>query len=179
MPWVTWCLLVFGLVYFGVAASISETPRRWLYRILGRFGHLGNFSRGVLACGPCFAFWVGLIMGLPVNSLDPAYLQELGLPAWSINHVIGAFCAMAYIAIVQYFAGIAISSIARDEAAVYAAKAQENIEKQDFDAFSEKAIVVLDCFQGVLERLVETVDQTFFGADHCDCDGSCGKHHEN
>lgn len=134
MIWVIWGLFAFGLVYFGVAASIAERPRDFLYSTLGRFGELGRFARGVLACGPCFAFWVGALLGLP----DDSIVRQLTPWAWSgwiVEHAIAAFVVMGLVALVQYFAGMAIAHIARDEA--YRSSVDAAAERADAERKAE------------------------------------------
>jgi len=142
MLWFVWLLFTFGLVYFGVAASIAEVPRRALYSTLGRFGAPGKQVRGVLACGPCFAFWVGAFVGLP-DTAPVATFLPWGWSGWIVEHAIAAFVVMGFVSIIQYFSGIAISHIAREEAYrdSYEAKLEqeEAQRKRDFERFKERA----------------------------------------
>jgi len=104
---IEWALLTFGLVYLGTAASITAGPRAVAYRFLPRF------CRGVLACAPCFSFWVGLVTGWRIGH---GVLSELILSApWWLGPPVGGVMAVGLISFIQGATGWFIAELGNNE----------------------------------------------------------------
>lgn len=92
---------IFGLTYLGVAASITWRPRHYLYKRLGPL-------KGVLACAPCFSFWVGAVLGYPLElSLD----QYHPIAVYILDHTSGAILAMGFVSLIQWLVGSPIAEL--------------------------------------------------------------------
>jgi hypothetical protein len=106
--WLFWALLVFGLVYLTVAASIFHRPRVWLH------DRLPGGVKGVIACAPCAAFWVGGALG----AVGVCPMPDPGLPlahTLLLRVVVGGILAHGFIALVQGWTAWPIAELANAE----------------------------------------------------------------
>lgn len=113
--WLVWAVWVFGLTYLGVGAAITAWPRGFAYELLQQCGALGRGLSGVLACAPCFSFWVGLAVGLPDNAILARLLPVVAIssPAAVLvsGHVVAGVVAVGLVSAFQFASKVTIAEL--------------------------------------------------------------------